>query len=326
MADSGRGGDARRHRGCDRSLRGELCAPDAARAGNAAGRTPRARLALARHVRRARRLAAAVARQTGRLRVHAPVAGAQPPAPPAALFVRRARAGVRALGYRAPGPARAIRPRSRARASPSRPPRSSSCSSCSSGCARCSRFRSSRKRTGSSGSASPGIGGPSSPESRRALIVACVLPVTLAAGASVGIPWGARLGLAHALFCALMGFLLTELLLIRFCKVPFTCTYFPGRARMRTLWPFYLVGFSTYTYTAGAARSGCPAEEPPGAYHDLLPARRVRDCGADAVARCALADARVRSVVRGIGSRRDLRRIQPERRARRQLAHAIPRP
>lgn len=87
---------------------------------------------------------------------------------------------------------------------------------------------------------------------RRALIVACVLPVTLAAGASVGIPWGARLGLAHALFCALMGILLTELLLIRFCKVPFTCTYFPGRARVRTLWPFYLVAFTTYTYTAGA--------------------------------------------------------------------------
>jgi hypothetical protein len=87
---------------------------------------------------------------------------------------------------------------------------------------------------------------------RRALIVACVLPVTLAAGLSVGIPWGAPLGVAHALFCALMGILLTELLLIRFCKVPFTCMYFPGRARMRTLWPFYLVGFSTYTYTAGA--------------------------------------------------------------------------
>jgi hypothetical protein len=87
---------------------------------------------------------------------------------------------------------------------------------------------------------------------RRALMVACVLPVTLAAGASVGVPWGARLGLAHALFCALMGILLTELLLIRFCKVPFTCTYFPGSARVRTLWPFYIVAFSTYTYTAGA--------------------------------------------------------------------------
>jgi len=87
---------------------------------------------------------------------------------------------------------------------------------------------------------------------RRALMMACVLPVTLAAGASVGIPWGLRLGLAHALFCALMGILLTELLLIRFCKVPFTCMYFPGRARMRTMWPFYLVGFSAYTYTAGA--------------------------------------------------------------------------
>jgi hypothetical protein len=87
---------------------------------------------------------------------------------------------------------------------------------------------------------------------RRALMIACVLPVTLAAGLSVGVPWGARLGVAHALFCVLMGTLLTELLLIRFCKVPFTCTYFPGRGRLRTLWPFYLVGFTIYTYTAAS--------------------------------------------------------------------------
>jgi hypothetical protein len=90
---------------------------------------------------------------------------------------------------------------------------------------------------------------------RRALVLACVLPVTLAAGLSVAVPWGATLGLAHAVFCALMGLFLTELLLIRFCKVPFTCTYFPGRGRMRTMWPFYLVGFTTYTYTAAAVEA-----------------------------------------------------------------------
>jgi hypothetical protein len=39
---------------------------------------------------------------------------------------------------------------------------------------------------------------------------------------------------------------------VRLCKVPFTCTYFPGSARVRTLWPFYLIGFMTYSYTAGA--------------------------------------------------------------------------
>jgi hypothetical protein len=87
---------------------------------------------------------------------------------------------------------------------------------------------------------------------RRAMLFACVAPVTLAAAASVAIPWGATRGLAHGVFCALMGLLLTELLLVRLCKVPFTCTYFPGSARVRTLWPFYLIGFMTYSYTAGA--------------------------------------------------------------------------
>jgi hypothetical protein len=87
---------------------------------------------------------------------------------------------------------------------------------------------------------------------RRAMLFACVAPVTLAAAASVAIPWGATRGLAHGVFCALMGLLLTELLLVRLCKVPFTCTYFPGSARVRTLWPFYIIGFMTYSYTAGA--------------------------------------------------------------------------
>ena len=87
---------------------------------------------------------------------------------------------------------------------------------------------------------------------RSAMIRSCVLPIAIAAGLSVGIPWTARLGAAHALFCLLMGTLLVELLLIGMCKVPFTCTYFPGKARLTTLWPAYLVAFTTYAYTAGA--------------------------------------------------------------------------
>jgi hypothetical protein len=35
-------------------------------------------------------------------------------------------------------------------------------------------------------------------------------------------------------------------------KVPFTCTYFPGRSRVGTLWSLYLTGFITYTYTTAA--------------------------------------------------------------------------
>ena len=75
------------------------------------------------------------------------------------------------------------------------------------------------------------------------------------------------------------------------------------------------------TPTRRPRSNGRAAEEPQG-IHELLPDRRVPDCGAVAVA-CALADARAQAVVRGIGSRRHLRRVQPQRRARRQLAERL---
>jgi hypothetical protein len=85
---------------------------------------------------------------------------------------------------------------------------------------------------------------------RRAMLAGCVLPVSLLGGGAVALLWGMRVGVLHTLFCALMGLALAEVLLINFCKVPFTCTYFPGTARVRTLWPAYLVAFSNYAYTS----------------------------------------------------------------------------
>ena len=52
-----------------------------------------------------------------------------------------------------------------------------------------------------------------------------------------------------------MGWLLVEILMMGLDKLPFTCTYFPGTSRVGTLWPFYLTGFVTYSYTVAAGRS-----------------------------------------------------------------------
>jgi hypothetical protein len=83
---------------------------------------------------------------------------------------------------------------------------------------------------------------------RRAMLAGCVLPIALMAGGAAAMLWGTRVGILHGIFCTLMGLLLVEVLLVNFCKVPFTCTYFPGTARVRTLWPVYLVAFSNYAY------------------------------------------------------------------------------
>jgi hypothetical protein len=87
---------------------------------------------------------------------------------------------------------------------------------------------------------------------RRAMLVMGVLPSVVLAATSAMALWGTRAALAHVLVTTAMGSLLTELLLYRLVKVPFTCTYYPGNSKIRTLWPLYVSGFTTYTVTAAA--------------------------------------------------------------------------
>jgi hypothetical protein len=87
---------------------------------------------------------------------------------------------------------------------------------------------------------------------RMAMMAAGVFPFVAAAAAVGMLLWPGRIAAMHAVVCSLMGWLLIEALLIGFFKLPFTCTFFPGRSRLKTLWPLYLTAFTTYCYsTAG---------------------------------------------------------------------------
>ena len=44
-----------------------------------------------------------------------------------------------------------------------------------------------------------------------------------------------------------LGNQLAQLLLRGLDKIPFTCSYYPGKAQVGRLWPLYLVGFSFVT-------------------------------------------------------------------------------
>jgi hypothetical protein len=84
-----------------------------------------------------------------------------------------------------------------------------------------------------------------------------VLAVGVAPLIAVGLPvctllWSWPLALKHALYCLLLALLLMEGLLLGFRKIPFTCSYLPGKANLKVMWPFYWVGFSLYAFsTAG---------------------------------------------------------------------------
>lgn len=90
---------------------------------------------------------------------------------------------------------------------------------------------------------------------RDAMIRSVVVPTTVLAFVEGWFFWGPIAGVCHALFCWALGGMLVEILLATLVKIPFTCTYLPGRARVRTLWPFYLMAFTTYCYSmAGIER------------------------------------------------------------------------
>ena len=130
--------------------------------------------------------------------------------------------------------------------------------------------------------------------------------------------WGARVGILHGVFCGLMGLALVEVLLVRFCKVPFTCTYFPGTARVRVLWPAYLAAFTTYAYTSAALETDILLTHPL-AYAVFCGIARGHHRGAR-LRSLPCARTPDRAAVRGARSRRALCRIPLERGARRQLA------
>lgn len=83
---------------------------------------------------------------------------------------------------------------------------------------------------------------------RVALLLMVVVPVALAAGGVALAMWGARAAAVHVVFTAAAGVFLTDILLVGLRKIPFTCTYHPGRSRARTLWPLYIAAFSTYAF------------------------------------------------------------------------------
>lgn len=60
--------------------------------------------------------------------------------------------------------------------------------------------------------------------------------------------WILPVALAHLVFSVTISILLTEVLLLDFWKIPFTCSYPPGKANVTILWIFYWLAFMTYAY------------------------------------------------------------------------------
>jgi hypothetical protein len=67
---------------------------------------------------------------------------------------------------------------------------------------------------------------------------------------------GWRLGLIHLSFALGLALVLLNLLLVWFRKIPFTCSYFPGKTSMAVMFFVYLAGFSVYSWSMADLEAG----------------------------------------------------------------------
>jgi len=80
----------------------------------------------------------------------------------------------------------------------------------------------------------------------RKLILILALPVLVAVLPVYGYLWGWRVGIPHAVVVAVWSVLLTEILLLRFRKIPFTCTFPPFQDSAVLAALSYVLGFFVF--------------------------------------------------------------------------------
>lgn len=87
---------------------------------------------------------------------------------------------------------------------------------------------------------------------RDVLLALAVLPA-LTAGVVLALRiWDWRIAALQLLFSGSLMLLLTEALVCRVRKLPFTCPYVAGRANLKFWWPAYWLAFSCFSFGAAA--------------------------------------------------------------------------
>jgi hypothetical protein len=85
---------------------------------------------------------------------------------------------------------------------------------------------------------------------RKFLISAIIIPLFVFAGLFYALIWNWEIVLLHVGYGATLSWILMELLFSRFPKIPFTCSYLPGAAKIVFLWPLYILAFRCFGYVA----------------------------------------------------------------------------
>jgi hypothetical protein len=80
------------------------------------------------------------------------------------------------------------------------------------------------------------------------MLTAIVVPLLAIFAPCYLMIWPPAMVLGHIVYALTLSLILIELLLFEFIKLPFTCSYLPGKAKIILLWPLYLLTCYLYTY------------------------------------------------------------------------------
>jgi hypothetical protein len=81
---------------------------------------------------------------------------------------------------------------------------------------------------------------------KKRVLVSALLPLFLLVLAYSSYLWGWRAAALHGAFGLAASVLLLELLFFRYPKIPFACTYVPGKAKLHLFWLPYFLSFIAY--------------------------------------------------------------------------------
>ena len=82
---------------------------------------------------------------------------------------------------------------------------------------------------------------------KKAVFLETLLPLFALVFILYSYLWGWKTALLHSLYCLAASVLLMEVLFLRYPKIPFTCTFVPGKAKVHVYWLPYVIGFIVYT-------------------------------------------------------------------------------
>jgi hypothetical protein len=96
----------------------------------------------------------------------------------------------------------------------------------------------------------------------KAMFLLTTLPVLVPVFAVEAALWGVSFAATHLFVNALLSWVLVEVALLRFDKIPFTCSYLPGKANLPYSAGLYFAAFATYS--TAMATAGFHALTKPG--------------------------------------------------------------